>query len=161
MNDRVDSATFNALYSRHAADIFRFALYLCGDRDDAEDITSETFVRVWTSSTPLRGESVKAYLLTIARNLYLHGRRREKRRATLSDEITDPRTMADAGLDQRDQLAAVLAELSRLGEVDRSALLMHAAQGVTYQQIADALGISLASVKIRIHRARLALAHIG
>jgi DNA-directed RNA polymerase specialized sigma24 family protein len=39
---------FEALYQRYAADVFRFALYLCGNRAEAEDIASETFVRVWT-----------------------------------------------------------------------------------------------------------------
>ena len=44
---------FNTLYKKYAADVFRFALYLSGDRSQAEDITSETFVRAWTSPEPI------------------------------------------------------------------------------------------------------------
>lgn len=155
-----EASSFAALYARHAADVFRFAVYLCGDRDDAEDITSETFSRVWTSSEPIRTESVKAYLMTIARNVYLHERRRQVRRAPPPDDVVDARLAADESLEQRDHVHAVRAQLSTLKELDRSAILMHATQDMTYQQIADALGISLASVKIKIFRARLALAHV-
>ena len=154
-----ETSSFAALYARYAADVFRFAMFLCGDRDDAEDITSETFSRAWTSSAPIRTDSVKAYLMTIARHVYLRERRRQARRAPLPDDIADARLPADESLEQRDHVHAVRAQLSALKELDRSAILMHATMDMTYQQIADALGISLASVKIKIFRARLALAH--
>ena len=60
-------------------DVYRFALYLSGDPSLADDITSETFIRVWSSPEPVRLATVKAYLLTIARNLYLMERRRSLR----------------------------------------------------------------------------------
>ena len=58
------------------------------------------------------------------------------------------------------ELRAVLAELQKLPEVDRAALLMRAVEEMPYEEIARALGITLAAVKVKIHRARLALAHI-
>jgi Sigma-70 region 2 len=61
--------TFHELYSRYAEDVYRFALWLTGNPDDAKDITSETFVRAWTAPEEPRMETVKAYLFTIARNL--------------------------------------------------------------------------------------------
>ena len=61
---------FENLYQRYARDVYRFALYLCGNTAEAEDIASETFVRVWTIRDTLRAASVKAYLFTIARNLH-------------------------------------------------------------------------------------------
>ncbi len=152
--------SFGALYVRYASDVLRFALYLCGDRDEAEDIVSETFARLWTSTGAIRAESVKAYLMTIARNVYLHERRRHVRRAALPPDLPDVRAATDVGLEQREQIAAVHAQLASLKEIDRSALLMHATQDMTYQEIAGALGISLAQVKIKIHRARLSLSHI-
>src|ERR1700674_1597160 len=62
---------FSALYKKYAPDVFRFALYLSGDRSQAEDLTSETFVRAWTSPEAIEVATVKAYLFTIARNLFL------------------------------------------------------------------------------------------
>src|SRR3982074_1652938 len=98
---------FNTLYKRYAGDVYRFALYLCGNRSDAEDITSETFVRAWTSAEPIRMESVKGYLFTIARNLYLQGRRKARRLVVLDDRIADPRADALAVTEQRAEFRAV------------------------------------------------------
>src|SRR5438093_10628899 len=81
---------FQALYERYAKDVFRFALYLTGNRAHAEDITSETFVRAWVSSDKIRTATVKAYLFAIARNLHRMLRRTESRRAELVDGLADP-----------------------------------------------------------------------
>ena len=70
---------FEALYARHARDVFRFAIYLCGDRAKAEDITSEAFVRAWNGSGEIRAATAKTYLFTIARNCYLQSLRQSHR----------------------------------------------------------------------------------
>ena len=80
-----DPTSFTTLYQRYAQDVFRFAFWLSGDADDARDITAETFVRVWTSERPIRDLSVKAYLFTIARRLYLQHRRRTSRSSPLTE----------------------------------------------------------------------------
>ena len=151
---------FAALYQRHAPDVFRFALYLCGERGEAEDITSETFVRAWASPGPIRMATVKGYLFTIARNLFLQGLRRKARHVELRDEHHDPRAGPHAQIEWTAELTRVLAELQKLPEADRSALLMRAVDEMPYEEIARALGLSLAAVKVKIHRARLALAHL-
>jgi len=151
---------FAALYQRYSPDVFRFALYLSGERGDAEDITSETFVRAWTAPEPIRMATVKGYLFTIARNLFLQGLRRRARQVELRDEHHDPRAGPHARAEVNAELRAVLAELQKLPEVDRAALLMRAVEEMPYEEIARALGITLAAVKVKIHRARLALAHI-
>jgi len=151
---------FAELYRRYAPDVFHFALYLSGDRAEAEDITAETFVRAWAAPEPVRMTTVKGYLLTIARNLFLHGRRRASRETGLLDVQADPRPGPEARVDRDSELRVVVAALARLPEMDRAALLMRAGEEMPYDEIARALGISLASVKVKIHRARLALAHL-
>jgi len=151
---------FHALYDRYATDVFRFSLYLCGNRHDAEDITSETFVRVWTAPGEIRMATVKGYLLTVARNLFLHGLRRKSRQVPLDMELRDPAAGPHAQVEVDSELQAVIARLQELPEVDRAALIMRAAGEMSYEEIARALGISLASVKVKIHRARLKLADI-
>jgi RNA polymerase sigma-70 factor (ECF subfamily) len=68
---------FHDLFTRNAGDIYRFALFLCGNKAEAEDITAETFARVITGKAPLVTATVKGYLLTIARNLHLESLRRK------------------------------------------------------------------------------------
>ena len=151
---------FEALYRRYAADVFRFALYLCGDRADAEDITSETFVRVWTARNGLRVSTVKAYLFAIARNLYREGLRRRRPQADVSESLADPRPDPAAQAEGRAELASVLAALQTLPEVDRAALLMRAQDGMPYEEIAGALGLSVAATKVKVHRGRMRLASL-
>ena len=148
---------FSSLYRAYADDVFRFALYLCGERADAEDIASETFVRAFTAREPVRMATAKGYLFTIARNLYLQRARTRSRHVALDTELRDPHAGPDIQAERNEELAAVLERLQLLPEVSRTALLMSAADGLPYDEIARALGLSLAAVKVRIHRARLAL----
>ena len=81
---------FQDLYESYAPDVYRFALWLAGDRFEAEDITSETFIRAWARNSTIRTETLKAYLFTIARNVYLEQRRKRKRQVALNDDHPDP-----------------------------------------------------------------------
>ena len=55
--------TFHEIYDHYAKDVYRYACWLCGSADDADDITSETFARAWVGRDAIRTETVKAYLL--------------------------------------------------------------------------------------------------
>ncbi|MBZ5685472.1 MAG: RNA polymerase sigma factor [Acidobacteriia bacterium] len=151
---------FSSLYKKYAPDVYRFALYLSGERGEAEDITSETFVRAWTSPEPIEMATVKGYLFTIARNLFLQGLRKKSLHVALVDDLHDPQASPYARAEQKEQLDFVLAELQNLPEASRAALLMRAVDGMPYEEIARVLDISLAAVKVKIYRARLALAGI-
>jgi RNA polymerase sigma-70 factor, ECF subfamily len=151
---------FSTLYRKYAQDVFRFALYLSGDCSQAEDIASETFVRAWTSAEAIEVATVKGYLFTIARNLFLHGLRRKSRHVQMDSELPDPQASPYVQAEKKEEFRAVLAGLQELPEIDRSALLMRALDGMPYEEISRALGISLSSAKVKIHRARLVLAGI-
>ncbi|HXO18778.1 MAG TPA: sigma-70 family RNA polymerase sigma factor [Thermoanaerobaculia bacterium] len=151
-------ADWSGLYKKYAPDVFRFALYLSGERSEAEDITSETFVRVWTSSEPIQMATVKGYLFTISRNLFLQGLRKKSRHVALDEGLRDPRTSPQAQAEQRAEFRSVLAGLQKLPERDRAALLMRAFDDMPYREIAEVLGMSSAAVRVKVHRARLALA---
>lgn len=148
---------FHEIYEAHARDVYRFVLYLSGDSALADDITSETFIRVWTAPEPVRMATVKAWLFTIARNLFLMDRRNAHRREVLSEAVPDLGHDALAQSEGRQELARVLQALQHLPEADRAALLMRADDGMSYEEIAVSLGLSLSAVKVKIHRARLKL----
>ena len=150
---------FSALYRKYGADLFRFAFYLSGDRDDAEDIASETFARLWTADAPIVAETVKAYLFTIARNLFLQRRRKQSRHVGLDDRLADSAAGAHHAVEQREALGAVTTKLANLPDTDRVAVLMRA-DGDSYEAIAEALGVSVVAARVRVHRARAALSAI-
>jgi len=149
---------FETLYRQHASAVFRFAWGLCGDRSAAEDLVSETFVRLLVRAPRIETRTALAYLLAVARNTYLSGQRRRRREVPLPAEI--PASMQDPveNLDDQERLAAVLRALSSLPEGERAALLLHVDHDLPYEDIASALGTSVGAVKVRIHRARVRLA---
>ncbi len=149
---------FQRLYEGHARDVYSFALFLSGDSALADDITSETFVRVWTARDAVRIETARAYLFAIARNLYLDALRRRRPLAPVDESLPDAAPGPHAEAEGRSELRAVLAALQRLPEVDRAALVMRAQDGTPYEEIAAALGLSVAAAKVKVHRARLRLA---
>jgi len=154
---------FHDLYETYSRDIYRFALYLSGDAALAEDITSETFVRLWSSPEPVRFATVKAYLLAIARNLWLMERRRRaspRDAAELDENLPDTGPGLSREIEGRHELGRILRALQEFPEPDRAALLMRASEGMSYEEIAAALGLPLATVKVKVHRARLKLAQI-
>jgi len=131
-----DHIAFRELYERYANDVFRFACSLCGDTDNAKDITAETFARCWTSSTETRMETVKAYLFAIARNVYLQQARHRRTVSTMENEPVDTSAKTDRSLEGRSELEHTLSVLRRLPELERSILLMRAYDGLSYADIA-------------------------
>jgi RNA polymerase sigma-70 factor (ECF subfamily) len=81
---------FQSLYEKYAPEVRRFALFLCGDRSLADDITSETFLRVWSTRGRIRELTVKSYLFAVARNVHRDLQRQGWRREGLDDKHTDP-----------------------------------------------------------------------
>jgi RNA polymerase sigma-70 factor (ECF subfamily) len=149
---------FETLYRRYAPDVYRFALFLCGRPEQADDIAAETFVRAWTSPEPIRVATVKAYLFTIARNLYRADVRQNARHEELADMADRAASGPEAASIARIDLDRVLAHLQQLPEIDRAVLLMRAENGMSYEEIAAALGISIGAAKVKAHRARARLA---
>jgi RNA polymerase sigma-70 factor (ECF subfamily) len=149
--------SFQELFETYAPDVYRFAHALTGDSDEAKDITSETFMRAWAKNSTIRTETLKAYLLTVARNIYLESRRKDKHRVALEESIPDPAPGPDRRAEQRIELGEVQDLLRVLPEIDRTAFVMRVQQGMVYEEIARALGISLAAAKVKVHRVRMKL----
>lgn len=151
---------FHSLYQSYAPLVHRFALFLCGDSALADDITSETFVRAWTARGKIREATVKAYLFTIARNLYRDHLRRERKNTELEDSMPDSRPGLATRTEHKAELSAVMEALGHLPEVDRAALLMRAQEEMPYEEIAQVLDLPLTTVKVKVHRARLKLMQV-
>lgn len=148
------------LYSRYSRQVYAYLLRLSGSPDWAEDLLQETFYRAIRGAATYRGQAPPlTWLCAIGRRLYLTevGRRaRERNRRTEADWETltapgaGPESLAIHGED-RATIRQVLAELP---ETQRVALLLRDWDGLPYEAIAELLGLSLANVKVTIHRAR-------
>jgi RNA polymerase sigma-70 factor (ECF subfamily) len=145
---------FHDLYERYYRDVFRFALFLTGDHARAEDLTADTFVRAWVARERIQHATVRAYLLTITRNLHRDQLRAAKPTQELDERIPDTRPSIEVQVQHSFALEAVRLRLRRVAKGDRRALLMYVVRGMSYDEIAGALGVSVAAVKSRIFRAR-------
>lgn len=148
---------FHELYQKYAQDIYRFAYWLCGNAQDAEDITSETFVRALTASGEIKSETVKGYLLTIAKNLAYKKSNREKRFVPIESNLSEPLMRPEQTAENSASLQTALRFIQTLPEVDRAALVLRLQDDLSYEEIASVLNISLAAAKVKVHRARLKL----
>lgn len=155
-----DVIDFSELYRAHAGDVHRFVLFLSGDPALADDLLSETFIRLWHARDRVDLTTVKGYLLTIAHNLFLADRRRARRMTSLDARAVDTRPGPERRAHAHLELAAVLEALQTLPEIDRAAVLLRAEEGMSYDEVAAALGISPVAARVKVHRARLKLAEV-
>jgi len=145
---------FQDVYDEYAAEVYRFALWLSGDKFEAEDITSETFIRAWVRISTIRTETLKAYLFTIARNVYLTKQRKGGNHVALSDIYPDPAPELDEMVESQLKLLHVQNILQTLPEIDRAAFVLRVQHELPYAEIARVLELSLTATKVKIHRVR-------
>lgn len=148
---------FSQIYSQHAPAVFRYAYWLLGNRDDANDVTAEVFARAFAGADGLRAETVRAYLITIARHLVVERSRHRRNEICLDEALPDPQPDPLQMADVCASLKRTLAALQHLDEVDRTALVLFCHEGLSQREISAVLRISETAVKLRIHRARLRL----
>jgi RNA polymerase sigma-70 factor (ECF subfamily) len=146
--------SFQELYESYAPEVYRFAFSLSGERAEAEDITSEKFVRAWVNKNGIRTETLKAYLLMIARNTFLERRRKSRREVALEETLPDPAAGPEDRAGTRLELMKIEKLLQTLPEIDRAAFVLRVRHGLPYEEIARVLEITLASAKVKVHRVR-------
>ena len=102
-------------------------------------------------------ESVKAYLFTIARNVYRQQHRRNRAISPITEDIQDDSIRIEQQFEDRSELDQTLAALQKLPDIDRTLLFMRARDEMSYEEIAKATGLSLSAVKVKVFRARAKL----
>jgi RNA polymerase sigma-70 factor (ECF subfamily) len=146
--------TFEQLYTDYFQDVYRFSVWLTRDTTRAEDLASETFIRAWGRRDRLRTETLKGYLFTIARNIFIKQQRVINTSEALDEEMRDgapdPHRTASARMD----LDRVGRVLSRMPSSDRLALVLRSEQSLPYEEIARILEISAGAARVKVHRAR-------
>jgi len=145
---------FQELYESYATEVYRFTLWLTGDSSDAEDITSETFIRAWANNNNIRTETLKAYLFTIARNVHLEQMRKRKHQVHLIPEHPDPTPEPERVVESQLDLLRIQQFMLTFPEIDRAAFVLRIQHDLPYAEIARVLGISLTAAKVKVHRVR-------
>ena len=139
--------------------LFRLALRITLNREEAEDIVQDTLIKVWNSRDRWQQlDSIEAYSLTVARNLSLDRiKKMENQNGSLEDEKTerpDVSSNPSERMIQKDKLDIVKRMIDELPEKQRSCIQLRDIEGKAYKDIAQILGITEEQVKINIFRAR-------
>ena len=155
-----DREAFGELYERCVRRVFRHVLYMVNDVDLAEDLTEQTFLRALQAihRYERRGVPFLAWLLRIARNLYLNGRRVERNNSTIYNKwnggaAASPEFFCEAKLDGEEVWRAVRA----LDGDQRQVIVLRFMDGLSYAEVADVLGKSVGAVRVAQYRALRAL----
>lgn len=166
-----DREAFHALVDRHQPAVFRHLRTLTSTAQDAEDAMQETFFSVFRHAATYRGDSsARTWLFTIARNSAFRLTRRKIDTATdsfdgLDGGVEELGLKAGFGSDNPERLAMQAQCRDRLKEAlnslnpeDREIVLLRDLEGLSGEETTAVLGIGLAAMKSRLHRARLRLA---
>jgi RNA polymerase sigma-70 factor (ECF subfamily) len=154
----VHDREFERLYSEHSQPLFGFLVYRTGDRALAEDILTETFVRVLRARRPYdrrRGASEKTWLYTIALNLLRdHGRRRAAEgRALARAERLNPGRASDPSLSAVEERESIHRAMEILSGAEREAIALRFGAGMTAPEIAALTDERVSTVEGRLYRA--------
>jgi RNA polymerase sigma-70 factor (ECF subfamily) len=162
-----DLEAFNAIVLAYQDRVFNLCLRMLGHRQAAEDATQEVFISAYRAVARMRGTSVRAWLLRIASNTCIDEIRRRKRQPAMSLDADDARPDDPRRIDVADDVpgpealalqselgAALQAELLRLPDDQRLAIILSDIEGLDYGEIAQAMSCSLGTVKSRISRGR-------
>ncbi|MBX2847444.1 MAG: sigma-70 family RNA polymerase sigma factor [Acidiferrobacterales bacterium] len=142
------------LIEAHSQDLYRYALWLCKDKNMAEDVMQEAYLRAWKSLDSLReAKAAKGWLFTIFRRE--HARQFERKQFQYND-VESMDTLPDnvMGYDDRPEAYALRNALKRLPEEYREPLEMQVLGGFSCAEIAEILNISASAVMTRLFRAR-------
>src|SRR5512141_329454 len=157
---------FNGLVEAYQDQLHALVARMVPDRDQAADAVQEAFFSAYRNLAGFRGGSVRSWLSRIAVNAAMDAQRNRKRRPSqpypeLEDESWQPPTGPEAdpertalGIERSRVLATALAAIT---PDQRHAIVMFDVEGYDYAEIAELTGVSLGTVKSRIHRGRLAL----
>jgi RNA polymerase sigma-70 factor (ECF subfamily) len=164
-----DLDAFNDLVTLYQDSLFALVVRMVPDRDQAADAVQEAFFSAYRNLSSFRGGSVKSWLNRICVNAAMDTQRARKRRPVqpypeFEDESWQPR----AGDEVDPERIAVHAErsrvlataLSHITNDQRTAIVLYDVEGYDYAEIAEMTGVSLGTVKSRIHRGRLSLRDI-
>jgi RNA polymerase sigma-70 factor (ECF subfamily) len=164
---RGDQTAWESIVRLHWRKVFNVAYKFVGKHDEAEDLTQDIFLKLFKSlETFDRRANFQTWLISVSRNLCIdHYRSVRKERETI-DRGVDPGLLTpaspDAGphaaLEQRDRVVLLREAMQGLPDTLRTAVLLRDIQELTYQEIADRLGLPEGTVKSRINRGRTELA---
>jgi RNA polymerase sigma-70 factor (ECF subfamily) len=157
MNETSRQARFTRLAEDYGLDLYRYAMWICGNDALAKDLVQETYLRAWKALDRLQDEkAAKSWLITILRREYARTFERKVPKFTDVDTVVVPE---ERELEPDDQTEVKLLRqgIMSLAPKYREPLLLQVVMGHSCQEISELLGISKSAVMTQLFRARMQL----
>lgn len=147
---------FRSLVNQHHKRVYSLALHMLGNRAEAEDVTQETFERLWRNVNKVETEQAQAWLLAVARNRCIDQLRARHVCDPLDEELECPllQNTPDRQTEQAQLSYWVRNGISKLKEPYRSLITLADCQQKSVREVAGVLALSENQVKVYLHRAR-------
>lgn len=175
-----DKSLFKSLVRRYQSRIYSAAYRMLGNREEAEEVVQDTFIKMHQSMDKFRHQSsFAAWLFRISHNLSIDRLRAKKRKkgiqllsfnplSILSSEgdldkngsiqqLADESPWPDQQIDLTEQSEFIQASLDKLPETQRAVLILHDIEGFSYLEVAEIIGTSIGTVRSRLHYGRIKL----
>lgn len=148
---KLANSAFSELYDRHSPRVFAYCRRFLGNKEEAQDVLQETFIRLYKSSNSNREmTNVPAFILTIARNLCVNIQKKKKPLVSYEDYMF----VRDENHDDNELLDLIKMAMETLPEEYKEVFILREYEGLSYQDIAEITDTSLTNVKVRIYRAK-------
>ena len=151
---------FSNFFIKNVKSLRNFLFYKYGNKDQAEDLTQEAFIKLWQNCAAVPIEKAKSYLYTIANNSSLNEIKHQKVMLQYENDFTGLNKTNENPefiLEEKQFKDKLLKAIEDLNETQRIAFLMHRIDGKKYSEIAEELNISVKAVEKRIHLALVEL----
>ena len=138
--------------------LFRLSIRITQNREDAEDIVQETLIRLWKETKEQEIDNVKAFALTVCRNLSLDYMSKKSRLSVSFEEDVhdqlDQNSQPDRIIESKERYGYLKSLIQELPEKQRTAIQLRDVEGLSYKEISSIMEISESDVKVNIFRAR-------
>jgi len=166
-----DRTAFDDLIRKHERRAYQYAFRLTSNPEEAADVVADAFVRVFSALQNFKGQSAfSTWLYRILTNCFLDMRKKERSRAAMSLEaalmteegelerqVEDPGATPLDEAERQERANRVESAVGQLPEYQRAMIVMYHAEGLSHEEIAEALDLPIGTVKSRLNRARLSL----
>ncbi len=141
---------YNQAVDKYSDGLYRFALKMAGDSDDAKDLVQDAFEKLWKNRKNVNPEKIKSYLFTVVYHKFIDNYRKDNRMSSLDDMHSEP-SYTNA---YSDVMEILQRAVDKLPPVQKSVILLRDWEGYSYKEIEQITGLNESQVKVYIFRAR-------
>ena len=158
MNNVCEEQVFSDLFETHSKTVFNYIYYKFGNEEKAYDAVQEAFVKLWENCKKVSPEKARAYVYTVANNLYLNVLKAEKVRLKYANKSSETSYESPEFIMEEKEFKDKLDRaLDSLPDNQRTTFLLNRIDGKKYAEIAEMEGVSVKAIEKRMHLALKAL----